>query len=243
MDSDSDFYGDQRLVLLCAYRMATDSLSGDDEEVCALQARVDAFDPAEYWRKRSIGASATPAKSIKREPGSPPKFPPSPSPTSFAATTQFHNPYEGRYSCAKQLSETTEAFLARLPPSTTEVSPDCPWIFVANPFIPREDRGGDEAPAEFGAQLGRFVEGGEARLEMLGDLVRELQERTAAAGGSQRGGRTGRPSKAAINREVTKQREGCANDILMLAKVLKVRTGKVSRQSMACSTHDAQKSY
>lgn len=194
------------------------------------------FNPADYWRDRSLVASSSPARAIKQEPSS------SHSPASSsagmgagagAAANQLHNPYEGRPSCAKQLSETTDAFLARLPPSTTDAGPDCPWIFVANPFIPREDRGGQEAPAEFGAQLGRFVEGGEARLEMLGDLVRELQEKTAAAGGSQRasqrGSRGAGPSKAAVSREVAKQREGCANDILMLAKMLKVRTGKVSR--------------
>lgn len=188
------------------------------------------FHPASYWRDHSRVAPAPPSVSIKQEPdtgigtGTKPRSP-SPSSADAGTANQLHNPYEGKPSCAKQLSETTEAFLARLPPATTDVGPDCPWIYVANPFIPRDDRGGEEAPAEFGAQLGRFVEGGEARLEMFGDLVRELQEKTAT--GSQRGRGAAGPSKAAVAREVTKQREGCANDIFMLAKMLKVRTGKV----------------
>lgn len=191
------------------------------------------FHPASYWRNRSLLAPASPAVAIKQEPGTSTGIGASTNPRSPSLSSanvnlanQLHNPYEGKSSCAKQLSETTEAFLARLPPATTDVGPDCPWIYVANPFIPREDRGGEEAPAEFGAQLGKFVEGGEARLEMFGDLVRELQEKTAT--GSQRGRGAAGPSKAAVSREVTKQREGCANDILMLAKMLKVRTGKVS---------------
>lgn len=183
---------------------------------------METFDPTSYWRSREALGTASPAMSIKKESGTS-----SDSPSPFAAlATKLHNPYEGKPSCAKQLNETIEAFLLRLPPATTDVAPDCPWIFVANPFIPREDRGGEEAPAEFGAQLGKFAEGGKVRLEMFGDLLREVQDKTA--GGSQGGrGREG-PSKTAVNREVAMQREGCVNDILMLAKVLKVRTGKVS---------------
>lgn len=146
---------------------------------------------------------------------------PSPSPLATLLTQQLHNPYEGKPSCAKQLGETIDAFLSRLPPATTDAGLDRPWIYVANPFIPREDRGGEEAPAEFGAQLGRFVEGGQERLEMFGDMLREVQEK-----GIQRV--RGGPTQAVVNREMAKHREGCKNDVLMLAKLLKVRTGKVS---------------
>lgn len=147
--------------------------------------------------------------------------------------TQLHNPYEGKVSCAKQLNETVETFLSRLPPSSTDISPQNPWIFVANPFIPRQDRGGEEAPTEFGAELEKFVAGGEKRLEMCGDFVRVLETRTVAgSGGSGGGGSTGRakggPSKAMATKEIAKEKAECADDILMLAQMLKVRTGKVS---------------
>lgn len=145
--------------------------------------------------------------------------------TSPAPATQLHNPYEGRFHCAKQLNETIEGFLSRLPPATTNVDADVPWIYVANPFIPRQDRGGEEAPAEFGADLEKFVQGGEKRLEMCSDFVRALEARSAAVAG--RGGRGG-PSKATMSREIAKEKAECVDDILMLAKLLKVRTGKVS---------------
>lgn len=133
---------------------------------------------------------------------------------------KLHNPYEGQVS-AKQLSETMADFLSRLPPATTDVTPDIPWIYVANPFIPREGGGGvEEAPAESGAQLNTFIEGGGERLELFGDLLRTMDEKKRAGG-------TGRVSTA-MSRQVTAEREGCVNDILMLARVMKVRTGKAS---------------
>lgn len=53
-------------------------------------------------------------------------------------TVKLHNPYEGR-TAGRQLSETVEQFLRRLPPATTQVSHETPWIFIANPFAPRDD--------------------------------------------------------------------------------------------------------
>lgn len=178
-----------------------------------------AFDPSDFWRDREALSMATPY--IKAE-----------SSTSPAPATQLHNPYEGRFHCAKQLNETIEGFLSRLPPATTNVDADVPWIYVANPFIPRQDRGGEEAPAEFGADLAKFVEGGEKRLEMCSDFVRALEARSAAVAAAGRGGGRGGPSKATMSREIAKEKAECVDDILMLAKLLKVRTGKVSCLSL-----------
>lgn len=134
-----------------------------------------------------------------------------------APAPKLHNPYEGNPS-AKQLNETMAAFLSRLPPATTDVTPDIPWIYVANPFIPREGGGGEEAPAEFGAQLSTFTEGGGERLELFGDFLRTVEEKKRGGGGR---------VNAAMSKQVTAEREGCVNDILMLARAMKVRTGKV----------------
>lgn len=145
-----------------------------------------------------------------------------------AKTPKLHNPYEGQIS-AKQLNETMAAFLSRLPPATTDATPDIPWIYVANPFIPREGgAGGEEAPGESGAQLGTFTEGGGERLEMLGDFLRMVDEKKRGGGGR---------VSAAMNKQVTAEREGCVNDILMLARVMKVRTGKASSISLHSSRH------
>lgn len=178
-----------------------------------------AFDPSDFWRDRESFIMAAPH--IKTESSS----------ASPAPATQLHNPYEGKYCCAKQLNETIEGFLSRLPPATTDVGPDVPWIYVANPYIPRQDRGGEEAPVEFGADLAKFVEGGEKRLEMCSDFVRVLEARTAAGRGGRGGGRGG-PTKAMASREIAKEKAECVDDILMLAKVLKVRTGKVRQSSL-----------
>lgn len=191
----------------------TDIKIGDEEEITDLESRVAAFDPSNYWRERETLTMAMPY--IKAESTSPSPMP----------ATQLHNPYEGKAACAKQLYESIEGFLSRLPPATTDVDPAVPWIYVANPFIPFQDRGGEEAPVEFGADLEKFTAGGEKRLEMCSDFVRALEARAAIGGGSRI---RGAPSKAKTTREVAKERAECVDDILMLAKLLKVRTGKVS---------------
>lgn len=61
--------------------------------------------------------------------------------------------------------------------------------------------------------------GGEKRLELLGDYQREAKDIAAKKGGR---------SKAALARELAVDREECASDVLMLAKLLKVSTGKVN---------------
>lgn len=192
----------------------------------ALESRVAAFDPSTFWRDReTLTMAAAPSSYIKAEPDA------SPSPKKPAM--QLHNPYEGQFCCARQLNETIDSFLSRLPPATTDVGASIAWIYVANPYIPRQDcGGGEEAPAEFGADLGKFVEGGEKRLEMCSDFVRVLEARTAAGRGGRGGaGLAAAPAKAMAAREIAKEKAECVDDILMLAKVLKVRTGKVKSDS------------
>lgn len=153
-------------------------------------------------------------------------FVPTPSPSSSSpSATQLHNPYEGRVDCAKQLAESPEAFLSRLPPSTTDLSLRVPWIYVANPFIPRRpavtaEQGEEEqeAPAEAETQLGGFMQGGQERLDLLGQFLRTVEAKTTG----------GEVPKAAVTRQMNKEREGAVNDILTLARMTKVRTGKVS---------------
>lgn len=73
---------------------------------------------------------------------------------------------------------------------------------------------------EFGAQLHTFMEGGGERLELFSDFLQTRQQK----------GRGGRAA-AAMTREVSKERDECVSDILMLASAMKVRTGKVSRST------------
>ena len=65
-----------------------------------------------------------------------------------------YNPYEGD-DMAKQLNETLESFLSRLPPSGTTVESG-PWIWIANPFSARRASQGD---------IGGFNDAGNELLE------------------------------------------------------------------------------
>src|SRR5438045_6428313 len=100
------------------------SSTGDDEMKTKLEARANAFDPQVWWEQRvltleEIAISST--TTTEREVGS--------------ARARLHNPYEG-LCYARQLNETVEEFLERLPPATTRQSHKIPWIFIANPHIP-----------------------------------------------------------------------------------------------------------
>jgi len=53
--------------------------------------------------------------------------------TSTETKVEPYNPYEGD-SCGRQLGETVAEFLSRLPPETTPLTYDTPWIYIANPF-------------------------------------------------------------------------------------------------------------
>lgn len=238
MDSDSDFYGEHVPSPPRSQHLQqppANTPPGDEDEINELEARLSSFTPSTYWSNRQKLTMEAP--SLFPSPASPPPNPNS----SSSSSSKLHNPYEGRPNCAKQLSESPQAFLTRLPPSTTDLDPvHIPWIYVANPFIPRrqtttsssssnEDEQEQEAPAEAGTQLGGFMEGGRERLALLGDFLRTVEAKTGSRGGGRGGGRGGMVSKAAVSREVARERNDAVNDVLMLARVLKVRTGKVSK--------------
>lgn len=136
---------------------------------------------------------------------------------------KLHNPYSG-IPYAWQLTETLESFFVRLPPATTDQSDETPWIFICNPYIPRQEKrpsenqfnkgNEDEAPAEEGSQLKLVCEGGTERLELLASLKKKLE----ASG----------KSTNFVGKEMAKERKQTATDILDLAHAGKVRTGKVT---------------
>lgn len=218
MDSDSDFYGKPVCSAPSHPPAPLTPTTGDQDEVAALESRADDFDAKAYWNQIEQYDTVHPGRQKVSSSSTPSSAAVIPAAAAAAKAPKLHNPYEGQVS-AKQLNETMSEFLARLPPATTDVTLNIPWIYVANPFIPREGGGGvEEAPAESGAQLNTFVEGGGERLQLFGDLLRAVDEKKRAGG-------AGRVSMA-MSRQVTAEREGCVNDILMLARVMKVRTGK-----------------
>lgn len=146
---------------------------------------------------------------------------PSPSPP---AATRLHNPYAG-VPYAWQLTESVDAFLARLPPSTTT---GVPWIFICNPYIPRvgkrvsdmvqtAGRGNeDEAPQEPGSDVAIVAQGG---LERLGILQRFIQR-------ADRANVDGRSVPAVVQQDLAREIKQATADVLNLAHAYKVRAGK-----------------
>lgn len=143
----------------------TDPNLGDDELKAEYEARAASFDPTEYWqslqnnlqhvaeagrqqtqdnahRKSFDDVWSTYEELNKHENGAEDQKLPAEA-QSFTpmeldtepATHEPYNPWEGD-EMAKQLGETLDAFLARLPPSTTTLESG-PWIWIANPFSPQ----------------------------------------------------------------------------------------------------------
>ena len=139
-----------------------------------------------------------------------------------------------------------EAFLSRLPPSSTPQTPRTPWICISNPYIataastltsPTPDgepppppppqpqpqvRGCEhEGPVACGADLATFCEGGMERLHLASAFIDECRASGAAG-----------PAAA---HEFGKAGADAASEILALAHALGVRCGKVSNVSLRIS--------
>lgn len=134
--------------------------------------------------------------------------------------SRLHNPYAG-VSYAWQLQETVDQFLERLPPRTTDKSFATPWIYICNPYLPRVKKNDsvmsqgneDEGPQEEGSKLEIVLEGGMERLGIIATLAEGLRK-------------TGKPV-AMIEKDIEKERKQAWADLLHLAHLAKVRTGKV----------------
>jgi hypothetical protein len=138
-----------------------------------------------------------------------------------ADTTHLHNPYAGVH-YAWQLTETIDEFLTRMPPKTTDITEDTPWIYICNPYISRVEKSlaqnqnskgnEDEAPEEEGSKTELVMEGGLERLELLSKFIEGVQR--------------SRKVHAAQERETIAERKKASGDILHLAHVARVRAGK-----------------
>ncbi|KAI8627568.1 DUF1917-domain-containing protein [Xylariaceae sp. FL1651] len=178
---------------------------GEEDLVTDLKRKVDDLDVKQWWQEYE--ALETPLKLQARG--------------NVGDISQFHNPYAGlRY--AWQLTESVDAFLNRLPPATTEETPGNSWIWICNPYIKRKSkseaenqlvRGGeDEAPEDEGADLATLMKAGSERLEFASSFINEYRK-------------SGHP-KFIIAREARKAGMDAANDILGLARELRVTCGK-----------------
>ncbi|KAI1826302.1 hypothetical protein F4861DRAFT_537153 [Xylaria intraflava] len=176
---------------------------GDEDVVKDLNKKVANFDVKTWWQTHETPATIPPAQGASHD------------------ISHLHNPYAGD-EYAWQLTETIEAFLARVPPATTPQTPTNRWIWTCNPHIKRQPRkaaanqrvrgGEDEAPEAEGADLATLMQAGEERLHFASDFIEQCR-------------RPGVPSDF-IARESRKAGADAANDILNLARALRVTCGK-----------------
>lgn len=138
---------------------------------------------------------------------------------------QLSNPYQG-LSYARQLEETAEVFLQRLPPSRTPLSQETPWIFVANPFrmvekrIKEEDKGTDlavEGPPDDESEWSKFVVRGNKLLEKLKVVENEINKDNFGK------------AKGIITKKINVERDKIVEEILDAAVKLHCTSGKVIR--------------
>lgn len=135
----------------------------------------------------------------------------------FRPSVQLHNPMEG-LEAARQLSETIDQFLKRLPPSTSYG--DGAWIWCANPVV----GGKGKKAADNHADIDGFTERGEELLEEF-EVQRAIVQ-------SENAGKV----ESTITRKLGPCREKLKEDILKAAIDRRVTSGKVSRTSTCAST-------
>ncbi|KAK0610471.1 hypothetical protein B0T17DRAFT_544647 [Bombardia bombarda] len=186
MDPESDFYG-------------------DEETVSKLNARLEELDTSQFWESQtptqtiSTGDNSQKPQKQKQKQSLTMSTTPNPH---HSTSSRLHNRYAGQPS-AWQLSESVDAFLARLPPSTTDWRPELDWIRIANPFIPAEP-----------VNLPMLHEAGKKRLDMLSGFM----EMNFAAASKQ--------SPAFAHKEMIKDREEAVQDLRDLAAACNLVMGK-----------------
>ena len=161
--------------------------TGDEERRNQLEHLVSDLDPTTYWATQhhslsSIAAANVAAAAKDKAAGK-------------LQSTHLYNPYEGM-AYARQLKESVEEFLHRLPPLTTPASDNGPWIFIANPHSPKR-------PLE--QDLAGLTTAGE---KILSDFSARKAELEAAT--------TGR-AKSSMARKVTEERKAVEAALLAAA--------------------------
>jgi len=142
-------------------------------------------------------------------------------------TAKLYNPYTGlQYS--RQLEESVEEFIQRVPPATTQISAlgYDPWIRIANPYYKstgKLERGGsssgdveEEGPSDEDTDTARFLRLGVNLLQELTGLRHSIEKKNVGK------------AKAGITRAVDVEKEKIVRRLLDTAIECHFTTGKVS---------------
>lgn len=134
-----------------------------------------------------------------------------------------YNPFEGDLS-ARQLGETVDEFLLRLPPATTVISNELHWVWIANTFAPTPQNEvekvrvlSDDPPTTNRRDLSRLITGGQT-------LLQELSEEKERIANEKKG-------TAGIVRATNKARDAILVKIHDLAQTMNITSGKVCQTS------------
>ncbi len=174
-----------------------------------LEERASTFDVEDWWKHRELSLNEMAAANTV-------------SATASKAVT-LYNPYEGN-PCGRQLGETVEEFLTRLPPATTRASLQLPWIYIANPYrkapsaIKSEANKEEvtaEGPPEEASDWAKFAVLAGNLLEELMGIKREIEKKNVGK------------AKSTITRQFNIQKEKIVKKILDTATELHCTSGKV----------------
>jgi len=180
------------------------------------EAQALAFDPAEYLKLQTHSLTELANKNLKN--------------AKVVQAATLYNPYEGNFS-ARQLGESIDEFLERLPPATTSVSDTTPWIYIANPYRKARKRDehdqkeSEEAPPDEESDWAQFVVLGGNLLEELTTIRHTIEKQNP-----------GKP-KATITRAVNPEKDKIVRKLLDTAVKLHCTTGKVGFYKSLWTSH------
>ncbi|KAE9369364.1 DUF1917-domain-containing protein [Stipitochalara longipes BDJ] len=178
---------------------------GDETVKQEYEAQALAFDPAEYLKHKIPSLTEIANTNLKN--------------AKVVKAATLYNPYEGSLS-GRQLGESVDEFLERLPPATTSVTEIIPWIYIANPYRKALKRDGhdqkesDEAPPDEESDWAQFVVRG-------GNLLKELTTTRHTIEKE----KVGKP-KMAITRAVNLEKDKIVKKLLDTAVELHCTSGK-----------------
>lgn len=133
----------------------------------------------------------------------------------------LYNAYEGNFA-GRQLTETVDDFLERLPPATTQVTDLVPWIYIWNPYQKASKRE-EHDHKEVTEEVPQDEESDWAQLVVLGGNLLEELTTIRHTIEKQKSGQ----AKAAVTKAVNIQKDKIVKKLLETAVELHCTSGKV----------------
>ena len=192
--------------------------TGDEATQRDFEDRASTFSAVSWWNDKTPSINEIALANIEAE--------------SKKKGAKLFNLYEGQFS-GRQLTETVEAFLGRLPPAATPASEVVPWIFVWNPYQKppedtsdgnnKEDVTAEGIPHEGEDRL-RFESLAKNLLDQLSDRKSEIERQKAGK------------AKSAITKAFNIEKEKIVKKILDTAVDMRCTSGKVGAHHETCTT-------